>query len=1247
VKTKISKILGVGLALIMVFSLAFALMPTKAQADEGNMTWVAQPLPTVAYNVLVYGSNVTEFAVANDGKTIYAINGARSMTTNPAADGMFSLYKSVNAGQTWVGIDTRAPANGACPGAVAAPLGNVAVSPTSADIVAISSRDAAGATVDTVWVSSSGGISFAPLPTLDLDGTGATIAWGATQAIMDLKVGPDRADAILQREYLIACSSEGGGVVINESSLKIIGAAEAWGATGTAWAYLDDSAGYTGGVAHTPTADYIACEFSPSYLGQRTVVAVGVASAAAAPAPLGAGVFVFNTQSGTLLNAATPWADQINNVPRDLGAGGANDIVCADIALSTDFDFATPGYDKVYASLTYAGVGTAGGVYRVEQGLPVAPILAATQPIRSITYAGDSWGGTLFAGDYATTVLSSRVRYTTQPVINAPTWYPSRKSPTGAGGRGYVRVSPNFLTDQTVYAGTTSAVAQESAFSVSTDAGVSFNQESLIDLDATNTTVAIDAFALTPDGTTIYVLTNDDDGAGGVQDQFSLWKSALPVSPFSWVRVFCANHVQNVGAIGRLAINRAEWGDNPEIYVAETPTVALTFYVSADGGNLWANRSAPVIPGAAIAMIWAEKQKVAYVGIGANVFKTTSGGSGAWGPPVPTFVPAIVSVVALPGSDGNSHVLVGGTTGASAISIDGGTSFARLPPGLNAAGNYVVIPDEQYPVAGAEGENLLYAGDFAAANGLYRLKVGTDSLWESMANPTAVNLVGMGMSNGALYGMTSAAGGGGAAADFFTITATAALDAGSITVGAGTVSATITAGIAACTFGGINVPAGTTLTLTLTPGMGAVAYILATAADTIVVTATTANTSGTWTVAAADTTTALATDNGDGDAFCWTGGGAGTGVWSLPDAAVAGGAAAAGCDRTLVPHFAVGDMVWGTMNVPATAFPNGASPALFDVAQNKVYAGFAGAPAVPTAPELWAYNDYYATAQATINSPAAGTTIPVDPVTGRANLLPVTWNAVGTGTGLATNYLFAIFEESQGFPGAVLVATGAMPLPSAPSNAIYPWAVAANPPDINYTFVAGTTYGIMIAALNEVSGDAIMSPWSDPLFFDVEAASGVIRPPHSGPILNEPSLDATATGVDVGLSWAPMSGVTEYELVIATDAALTQTVAGTPVTLDTTSFGTTLDFDTIYYYGVRASSPTSSVQTTGTFTLAKPVEKYTCQYCGLTFDTRAELEAHIAAAHAPTTPLYIWIVIVVGAILVIAVIWLIFTTRRT
>ena len=64
---------------------------------------------------------------------------------------------------------------------------------------------------------------------------------------------------------------------------------------------------------------------------------------------------------------------------------------------------------------------------------------------------------------------------------------------------------------------------------------------------------------------------------------------------------------------------------------------------------------------------------------------------------------------------------------------------------------------------------------------------------------------------------------------------------------------------------------------------------------------------------------------------------------------------------------------------------------------------------------------------------------------------------------------------------------------------------------------------------------------------------------------------------------------------------------------------------------------------------------YTCPTCGLSFDTPAELELHWEAIHAPpppvppepvTTPGYIWAIIAVGAVLMIAVIVLIVRTRR-
>jgi len=65
--------------------------------------------------------------------------------------------------------------------------------------------------------------------------------------------------------------------------------------------------------------------------------------------------------------------------------------------------------------------------------------------------------------------------------------------------------------------------------------------------------------------------------------------------------------------------------------------------------------------------------------------------------------------------------------------------------------------------------------------------------------------------------------------------------------------------------------------------------------------------------------------------------------------------------------------------------------------------------------------------------------------------------------------------------------------------------------------------------------------------------------------------------------------------------------------------------------------------------VAEVVVVYTCPVDGLTFDTEAELQAHWNAVHAPvapTTPAYIWVIIAVGALLVVAMLILIVRTRR-
>ncbi len=1079
-KTKISKILGVGLALIMVLSLTFALVPTKVQADEGNQQWLAQALPTNLYNVIVNGSNTVDVAVGPDGTTIYVLDAA----TNCNAAGF--CLKSIDGGQTFAA--TAVPG-----GAGANPPRCMAVATDTPNAIAVVENVPAGD--DLVHISKDGGLTWSTLPTL-VTGFGAMTL---LRDIMDVDVSPARIGAILDRDYLVAVADPAALTGATDGGLGIMGV----GATPTAWTP------YNLGVA-----DYMACSFTPGYTSSWIIGAVQAGAA-------GTATELWNVQTGALV-PATGGPVVINAVAIDLGS--VNGITAADLAFPTNFNVTSPLNERFWASFaSTAAVPNSGGVNRVDG--PLTWALLTSRAVESLAFAGDASNTgnlALFAADQAAVGIYTQVWYTTEATTNNPSWYPSFKPPTGNGGLAKVAVAPDYAATSKVFV--TVSGASESAFSISTDAGISYDQEAVIDNDvAANTVNAVTGIALTPDGTKVIVAT-DDNSAVNTAAELCLWESDLPISPFSWKRIFCftSGAVVGVDSVGVLNINRATWDTNPEIYFAETPPQAASFYNSTNGGIYFTGWSAPVLTGAGgvIASIGVEGNGVIYLANGAapvtNIYKSVTGGQ-SWGVATPANTGAIISIIPA----GGGHILVGGTGGCS-LSTDGGTSYSALQPGLPAAGSYIAIPDEGYA-----DNNLVYAADIVATTvDVYRLDVVNGSIWEDILNPSTTGVAeafaGIGMSNGALYAMTQGLVGG-----------------------------------------------------------------------------------------------------------------------------------AAECDRTLSPHFTPGDIVatWGTMNVPA-GVPAACGIGLFDVAQNKVYTSTGAA-------DLTAYGDYMATVAPAIDAPVSGVVIPIDPVTGRADTIQVTWGPMGTSTGLATTFMFAIFESAQGFSGAQLIVTGnaapgaagtAVTQPSAPAIAIYPAAVAAAAgADINYTFLGGVEYGMMITAYNQVSGDFIGSQWSAPVFFQIETSSGIISPTHPGPELTSPTPGDLNVDPGIGFSWNPLSGTTEYEFILATDAALTQTVAGTPASVTGTSYGpVTLDYGTDYWYAVKASAPTSSPQSIGHFrTMDTPVEKYTCQYCGLTFDTRAELEAHIASAHAPTTPLYIWIVIIVGALLVIAVIYLIFTTRRT
>ena len=166
-------------------------------------------------------------------------------------------------------------------------------------------------------------------------------------------------------------------------------------------------------------------------------------------------------------------------------------------------------------------------------------------------------------------------------------------------------------------------------------------------------------------------------------------------------------------------------------------------------------------------------------------------------------------------------------------------------------------------------------------------------------------------------------------------------------------------------------------------------------------------------------------------------------------------------------------------------------------------------------------------------------------------------------------------------------------------------------------------------------------------------AGGAVVQTQAGPILLGPQGGAMDIPLQPGFSWAPVSGATEYSFTLATDAGLTDTVPGTPAMVTSPSFQVTedLEYSTTYFWGVQVTEPTGGDLSIGTFTTVAEPEAvtYTCPQCGLIFDTPEALEAHIAAMHAPvapTTPGYIWAIIGIGALLIIAMLVLIVRTRR-
>jgi len=349
---------------------------------------------------------------------------------------------------------------------------------------------------------------------------------------------------------------------------------------------------------------------------------------------------------------------------------------------------------------------------------------------------------------------------------------------------------------------------------------------------------------------------------------------------------------------------------------------------------------------------------------------------------------------------------------------------------------------------------------------------------------------------------------------------------------------------------------------------------------------------------------------------------------------------AAGVRRAINPHDAVGTITWRAMNVGtgAATMALTKAPNALRVADSVVWVIDTATVAVPGT--LLAWDDWMATASPDVTGPASDFQVMVNPANGLAFPVQLNWPAMGSGTGLVNIYNVLIWPTAAGSGAGTLLAAGTVaaplgPFALAPAITLAPAAVAPN--IVAYPMAAGTEYTWMARAAGQVSGAVVVSGWSAPRTISVQA--GVpIAAPHEGAQLLGPIAGATNVSLNPPFSWTPISGATEYEFILATDSALTQTVEGTPVYVPDPAWQVpagTLEYSTSYFWGVRATKPTMSPQSIGSFTtMAEPVEP---------------APPFVIEPTPPTpqiVPGYIYAIIGVGAVLVIVVLVLIVRTRR-
>jgi hypothetical protein len=283
--------------------------------------------------------------------------------------------------------------------------------------------------------------------------------------------------------------------------------------------------------------------------------------------------------------------------------------------------------------------------------------------------------------------------------------------------------------------------------------------------------------------------------------------------------------------------------------------------------------------------------------------------------------------------------------------------------------------------------------------------------------------------------------------------------------------------------------------------------------------------------------------------------------------------------------------------------------------------------------------------------------ISVNSINGAVSGFVFKWNAPAVvslfGTVLTYNYNLEVYLDEAGtIPvagspiAAVFLAATPAPTLSVGSAAIAGWAP-----------VPGETYYWRVRVMAAVAGSAL-SYWSEMHSFTIQQLGAIV------PVISAPTNGSTVETLSPGFSWEPIAGATLYEFQLAKGATFAVLVYSDNTTTSGESLPVTIELEDgqQYYWRVRVVEPSvGEWSQVGIFTVMIPVPTPTTPPVTPTVILPTPTVI-VPTQPAPTvtvivptpttetkeiSPAYIWAIIIIGAILVIAVIVLIVRTRRS